>query len=126
MNRIPQLQRIIPTLVVLLLLALPMWAQKKPAVHAQATEDFFIISSLDAAKHRLVLKRPTEVTVLMEVGQETSYLDEQGKPLHFSDLRAGNTVYITAKPGPEGVPIVLRIRKGPMTLEELHHRYLQY
>jgi hypothetical protein len=106
------------------LLAFPAHgAQKKPAA---ANDEFFIVSSVDAPKHQLVLKRPTEVTVLMNVDDKTVYLDESGKPLRLTDLRAGDTVYVNAAAGSDGELLAQRIRKGPMTVQELHKRYLNY
>ncbi len=106
---------------------LPAQAQKskKPPPPARG-EDFFILSSVDQAKRRLVLKLPTEVTRVMAVTGKTAYLDEQGKPIHLSELRAGDTVYVAHQPGNDADEIALRIRKGPMTVAELHRRYLKF
>lgn len=90
---------------------------------AAVKDEFFIISSVDIAKKQIVLKRPTEVTELMGVTDSTSFVDEEGKPLRFQDLRAGDTVYVTASSPSQGRRVVLRLRRGPMTLEELHRRY---
>ena len=91
---------------------------------ASAGEDFYIISSVNLKKNQLVLKRPTEVTVLMEVNDKTTCLDEKGKSLHLKDLRAGDTVFFASRAGSSGDPVAMRIRKGYMTLEEVHSRYL--
>ncbi len=103
-----------------------------PAVSAQRNvpsarppaDEFFIISSIDAAKNQLLLKRPTEVTDVMRVNATTRYLDENGKPVSLSTLRAGDTVYVVSRPG-EGGSVALQIRKGSMTVAELHKRYLR-
>jgi hypothetical protein len=87
-------------------------------------EEFFVLSSVDSARGRMVLKRPTEVTVLMQVTGQTAYRDEQGKTLRLSDLRTGDTLFITFRQIPAGAPIALRIRLGPMTLQEMR-RYLK-
>lgn len=92
-------------------------------VRAQGDE-FFIISSVDVGKNQLLLKRPTEVTDVMRVDGATRYFDEDKKPLALADLRAGDTVYITSKPGVGGA-LAVEIRKGPMTLSELRKRYLR-
>jgi hypothetical protein len=97
-----------------------------PQTTAEAGEQFFIISSVDPAKQQLVLKRPTEVTALMQVDDKTTYVDEDGAPLHLMDLRAGDTVYVLSRQNKEPGPIASRIRKGPMTLAELHKHYLSY
>jgi hypothetical protein len=87
-------------------------------------EEFFIVSSLDAARGRIVLKRPTEVTLLMQVTPQTAYRDEQGKPLRLADLRTGDTAYITYRQD-TGAPTALLVRLGPMTVQELQRRYLK-
>jgi len=91
---------------------------------ASPEEQFYIISSVDQKKKELVLKLPTEVTQLMRLADNTTYLGEDGKPIEFTSLRAGDTVYITSERGTDGVLIARRIRKSPMTVEELHRRYL--
>jgi hypothetical protein len=88
-----------------------------------AKGDFFIVSSIDLAKGRILLKRPTEVTELMRVDGSTHYFEEQGKPIRLTDLRAGDTVYIVTKPGMEDVAVT--IHKGPMTADVLRERYLK-
>ena len=87
-------------------------------------DQFFIISSVDVSKKQLVLKRPTEVTELMAITDSTVFTDDQGKPLQFKELRAGDTVYVVSAVRAGGPPVVLRIRRAPMTIEELHRRYL--
>ncbi len=71
-----------------------------------------------------MLKRPTEVTLLMQVTARTAYRDEQGKPLRLADLRTGDTVYITYRQE-TGAPTALLVRLGPMTVRELQRRYLR-
>ncbi len=107
-----------------LLFFVPLHAEKPAQVRPASSEDFFIISSVDANKQELVLKHPTEVTELIRVTDRTSYFDEQGKPLQFKDLRAGDTVYVTLSRTTDCPSLASRIRKGPMTVEELHRRYL--
>ncbi len=103
-----------------------MYARGRAAAEPAAGEEFFIISSVDAKKQQIVLKRPTEVTELIRVTDKTAYIDEDGKPLQLRDLRAGDTVYVTASTNPGGLPVALRIRKGIMTVDELHRRYLKF
>src|SRR3984893_2459934 len=100
---------------------LPRAATASPAT---ATDDFFIVSSVDIAQKRLVLKRPSEVTVLVRVTEKTSYRSEENRPLQLGDLRAGDTVFIRLGTGSEA-DVAKTIRKGPMTLDELHRRYLR-
>jgi hypothetical protein len=87
--------------ILLFLVSMGVIADVAVAQPAQAGE-FFIISSVDPAKEQLLVKRPTEVTQVMHV-------------------HAGDTVYITSSPA-SGV--ALEVRKGPMTIAELHRRYL--
>jgi len=89
--------------------------------------EFFLISSINTTKHEIVLKRPTEVTLLVQVDDKTQFADEQGQILKLGDLRAGDTVYVTLKQQSGTTePIVLRIHKSPMTVAELHKRFLHY
>ncbi len=108
------------------LLPLPLWARGRAAAEPGPQEEFFIISSVDAKKQQILLKRPTEVTELIRVTDKTAYVDEDGKALQLKDLRAGDTVYVTATTSREGSPVALRIRKGIMTVDELHRRYLRF
>jgi hypothetical protein len=91
---------------------------------AKSVEDFFVVSSLDAAHGRMVLKRPTEVTLVMHADGRTAYRNERGQPLTLHDLRTGDTVYITYRPD-SAEPTALLVRQGPMTVPELERRYLQ-
>jgi hypothetical protein len=96
----------------------------KPAGAASGGEQFFIISSVDIAKKQLLLKEPTEITELLQVNDKTRFTDKNGKAMQFADFRAGDTVYIRWMPTPAG-KLALTIRKGPMTVEELHRQYLK-
>jgi hypothetical protein len=87
-------------------------------------EQFFIIASLDQAKSEILLKRPDEVTELINATPKTQYSDENGKSLKLSDLRAGDTVWVTSTGGAH--PTAIRIRKGQMTVADLHRYYLDY
>jgi hypothetical protein len=108
---------LIPTLA----LATRAAQEKKTA----AGEEFFIVASIDQSKSQLLLKRPTEVTSLATVTAKTQYLDEKGKPIRLADLRAGDTVWAVITGGNENMTVV-RLRKGPMTVPELHQYYLDY
>ncbi|HSS50761.1 MAG TPA: hypothetical protein VLX28_17620 [Thermoanaerobaculia bacterium] len=77
------------------------------------------------ARGRIVLKRPTEVTVLMQVNGQTTYRDEQGKALRLADLRTGDTLYVTYRQDAAGGPTATLVRRGPMTVQELERRYLK-
>jgi len=88
-------------------------------------EQFYIIASVDPAKQEVLLKLPTEVTLLMKVGDSTQYIDETGQPLKLSDLHAGDTAWVASSAG-GGEPTATHIRKGEMTVAELHAHYLDY
>jgi hypothetical protein len=89
-------------------------------------EEFFLISSVDVPKSQILLKRPTEVTLLMKVSDKTQIRDENGKLLGLSDLHAGNTVWVKSSPGEKDQPVANSIRKGPMTVQDLHRYFLDY
>jgi hypothetical protein len=96
----------------------------KQAGAANSAEEFFVISSVDIAKRQLLLKRPTEITELLQVNDKTRYTDKNGKAFQFTDLRAGDTVYIRSTATRAG-KLAVSVRRGPMTLEELHRHYLK-
>jgi hypothetical protein len=89
-----------------------------------AGEQFFMIASLDQSKSEILLKRPDEVTLLLNTTPKTQFFDENGKPLKLSDLRAGDTVWVISSG--DAHPTALRLRKGQMTIAELHRYYLDY
>lgn len=95
-------------------------ADQKPAT----SEDFFVISSIDRAKHVLVLLQPTEVTEAMSFTDKTQFFDSNGKALKITDFRAGQTVYITSQKASDGSVTAERVRKGYMTVSELRKRYV--
>ena len=109
----------------LLVALLALFATAFSTMAADDRDEFFILSSIDAARGRIVLKRPTEVTLLMQVTAQTAYRDEQGKPLKLADLRTGDTGYITYRQDTAGGPTALLVRLGPMTVPELQRRYLK-
>jgi len=88
-------------------------------------ESFFIVASLDLTKSTLLLKRPTEVTLVVQVNAKTQFLDDSGKAFKLSDLRAGDTVWMIST-GDAGEPTAVRIRKGEMSIADLHRYYLGY
>jgi hypothetical protein len=97
--------------------------------HAQnkktsAGEEFFIVASVDQAKSQILLKRPSEITMLMKANDKTQYADDAGKPMTLSDFRAGDTVWVLSSNPAE--PTASRIRKGQMTVADLHRYYLNY
>jgi hypothetical protein len=104
-----------------------------PARTSAATQDkktssgeaFFIVASVDQSKSQFLLKRPTEVTLLVKVDANTKYLDDSGQPLKSTDFRAGDTIWLSSS-GDGDDPTAVRIRKGEMTVAELHRSYLDY
>ena len=90
-----------------------------------AGEAFFIVASVDPSKSQILLKRPTEVTLLVKVDANTQFLDDAGKSLKITDFRAGNTVWVTTSGGGDQ-PAAARIRKGQMTVADLHRYYVDY
>jgi hypothetical protein len=108
-------------------LPLPRATIASPSVSPKnaAGEEFFIVASIDQTRSQILLKHPTEVTELMQLTPNTKYLDENGKPAHLQDFRAGDTVWALSSGG--GVePKAVRIRKGQMTVADLHRYYLDY
>ncbi|MGD0955758.1 MAG: hypothetical protein ABR953_02880 [Candidatus Acidiferrales bacterium] len=89
-----------------------------------AGEQFYIVASLDQSKSQLLLKLPSEVTMLMSVTGTTQIQDANGASLKLSDLRAGDTVWVISSGGAQ--PTAVHIRKGQMTVADLHRYYLDY
>jgi hypothetical protein len=90
-----------------------------------AGEYFFIVGSVDQAQQQLLLKWPTEVTLLLKVTPNTKFASEAGKPLKFSDFRAGDTVWVVYK-GTGADATAVSVRAGVMTVPDLHDYYLDY
>ena len=108
------------TLGLLLLssLAAPAAGQRRAA----GQEEFFIVSSIDLAAGRIVVKRPTEVTLVISVTPATTYRDERGRVIRLANLRAGDTAFI-ALTAAGGAATASSVRLGPMTVAELSRRY---
>ena len=96
----------------------------KATASTNGGEEFFIVSSVDITKKQLLLKEPTEITQLIQVNDKTRYVEKDGKPMQFGDLRAGDTIYIRSTATSAG-RVAVSIRKGPMTLQELQRHYLK-
>ncbi|MGH9756451.1 MAG: hypothetical protein ACRD4M_01830 [Candidatus Acidiferrales bacterium] len=110
-------------MLAVLALASGAFAQEKKN---SAGESFFMISSINQSQSQVLLKAPTELTQLVGVTAQTKYLDENNKPLKLSDLRAGDTVWVITRAEKGGDVAAISIRKGPMTVSELHQLYLDY
>lgn len=102
----------------------PLLVAQTGATKPSSGEEFFIVSSVDIAKGQLLVKQPTEITELLQANDKTRYTDKNGKALHLADLRAGDTVYIRLT-GTAAARVAVSIRKAPMSVEELHRRYLK-
>lgn len=97
-----------------------------PGKATAAGEKFFIVASVDLQKSQLLLKYPTEVTLLVVVNNATKFTDDTGKPLKLSDFRSGDTVWMVSSSSGQGEATALRVRKGRMTVADLHRYYLDY
>ena len=98
----------------------------EPASRPAPPEEFFIVSSVNADKGTMVVKKPTETTLTVRVTGKTRCRNEKGAPIRFTDLRAGDTVFVSSEPDSSGQPAASSIRLGPMTVGELHRRYLRF
>ena len=88
-------------------------------------EEFFIVASVDLQKSQMLLKYPTEVTLLMRVDSATKFADDSGASLKLSDFRAGDTVWVSSTNN-KGDVTAVRVRKGRMDVADLHRYYLDY
>jgi len=96
-----------------------------PGRKTETGERFFIVASIDLQKSQLLLKYPTEVTLLMKVTPQTKLTDESGNPLKLSDFRAGDTLWAISTGSGDDTTAV-KVRKGQMTVADLHRYYLDY
>ena len=96
-----------------------------PVKKTPAGEQFFIVASLDLQQKQLLLKYPTEVTLLVKATEQTKFIDDSGKSMKLSDLRAGDTVWLMSSGSGSDVT-ALKVRKGEMTVADLHRYYLDY
>jgi hypothetical protein len=90
-----------------------------------AGEHFFIIGSVDQAQQQILLKWPTEVTLLLKVTPDTKFVSEAEKPLKLGDFRAGDTVWVTYK-GSGDTATAEHVRAGIMSVADLHKYFLDY
>jgi len=98
------------------------------AVRAQiqakaGNDEFFVISSIDKAHNALVLLRPTQITATIAVNDKTKYVDENGKAIKMTDLRTGDTIFVTYSTQNNAL-VAQSVRKGMMTTAEMRKRYL--
>ncbi len=66
------------------------------------------------------------MTLTMRVTEKTRCRGEEGRPIRFTDLRAGDTIFVVSERDSSGQPVASSIRKGPMTVEELRRRSLRF
>jgi hypothetical protein len=98
------------------------------AVHAQiqakaGNDEFFVISSIDKTHNALVLLRPTQITATIGVNDKTKFADENGKSIKITDLRTGDTIFVTYSTQ-NNTLVAQTVRKGMMTTAEMRKRYL--
>lgn len=105
----------------LLFAAGSLQAQKQPA---SGNDEFFVISSVDKAHNALVLLRPTQITATLTITDKTQFTDDKGKPIKQSDLRTGDTIFVTYATKPDGTLVAEKVREGMMTVAEMRRRYL--
>ena len=92
----------------------------------KASDEFFVISSIDRTKHLLVLLQATEISETMSIADKTQYFDQKGKALKLTDLRSGDTVYISYHKQQDGTLLADKVTEGVMTVSELRRRYVPY
>lgn len=85
------------------------------------SDEFFVVSSVE--KNNLVLLRPTEITAVVAVTDKTQIVDENNKPIKLTDLRTGDTIFVTYATASNGTMTATHVRKGMMTVAELRKRY---
>lgn len=103
----------------------PAPSHSKQVINTPTGEQFFIVASIDKQNSQLLLKRPTEVTVLVKITPSTKYLNDAGKAVSLSTFRAGDTVWAKLS-GNSTEPTVTEMREGEMTVADLHRYYLDY
>ena len=86
---------------------------------------FFIFASIDHQNSQVLLKRPTEVTVLVKLSPNSKYLNDAGKAITLASFRAGDTVWAKLS-GDSPEPTLIQMRQGEMTVADLHRYYLDY
>jgi hypothetical protein len=102
--------------------------QKKPLaanhVAPSASDEYFMVSSVDKAHNALIVLRPTQITATLIMNDKTQFADENGKPLKLSDFRTGDTIFAGFTTQAGGVLTATHVRKGMMTMAEMRKRYL--
>ena len=104
---------------------MPVASPSKEVVKTASGEQYFIIASIDRQNSQMLLKRPTEVTVLVKLSPNAKYLNAAGKAITLASFRAGDTVWAKLS-GDTVEPTVTQMRNGEMTVADLHRYYLDY
>jgi hypothetical protein len=97
-------------------------AATEAGVTREHRNEFFIVSEVNPKRHQLILEMPTQITMVMHLNKKTVFENRQGHRLPLTDIRAGDTVYVTYL-REDGSSTALTIRRGPMTVAILHTRY---
>lgn len=102
-----------------------MVSPSKEEVKTTTGEQFFIVASIDRQNSQLLLKRPTEVTLLVKISPNAKYFADGGKATTLASFRAGDTVWAKLT-GDSTEPTLVEMREGQMTVADLHTYYLDY
>ena len=97
----------------------------KEMVKNASGEEFFIIAAIDKQNSQILLKEPTEVTVLVKLAPNTKYFGDNGKATTINSFRAGDTVWAKLSGDAPGATL-LQMREGEMTVADLHRYFLDY
>jgi hypothetical protein len=97
-------------------------AARKAAAGKMTRDEFFIVAEVNLKRQRLILELPTQITMVMHMNGKTVFENKQGHRLPLSQIRAGDTVFVTYQ-REAGGGLALLIRLGPMTVGMLHRRY---
>ena len=97
-------------------------AATKAGATREHRNEFFIVSEVNLRRQQLVLEMPTQITMLMHLDKKTVFENRRGRRLPLTDMRAGDTVYVTYL-RENGNSVALTIRRGPMTVARLHRLY---
>ena len=97
-------------------------AARKAVPARETRNEFFIVSEVRLKRHQLVLEMPTQITKKVLLNDKTVFENRHGQRLPLTDIRAGDTVYVTYAQE-KGESVALTIRQGPMTVAILHQRY---
>jgi hypothetical protein len=121
-NRLFQRILLVSLSAVLSLAASAAWAKQKGA-EKETRNQFFIVSEVNLGQRQVVFEAPTQITATMTVTDKTVLTDADGKKMPISDLRAGDTGYLTYVQKGNTVETI-SFHLGPMTMSKLRTDYL--